>query len=139
MLDKLKQKYYEWKYRDYAVNDDDGLEFIWGIKSYDDLSSGNASLYSMNDIDVTYDKKNKKYCLGIETIYDFDNEREGEINYISRLFDKLTEWMKSNGYDTEKKPELWRVFFSCKEAFEFDSIEDLYMTFKCLAIGFCTE
>ena len=52
------------KYGNYALETDD-YKFIWGLKSYDELCSGDCCLYTMNDIDIVYDKKTHKYELGI--------------------------------------------------------------------------
>ena len=35
-------------------NDYDDLEFVWGIKSWDDTTSTEATLYTMNDLDIVY-------------------------------------------------------------------------------------
>lgn len=60
------------KYGDYALETDD-YKFIWEITNQEDydLSSRDANMYTMNDIDIVYDKKSKKYLLGIETAYSF--------------------------------------------------------------------
>ena len=46
------------KYGDIAIENED-YKFIWGIKSADDLTGHSCNLYTMNDIDITYDKKIK--------------------------------------------------------------------------------
>lgn len=56
------------KYGNYTLEDDD-TKFIWGVKSWDDLSGADACFYTMNDIDIIYNKKTKEYMLGIETAY----------------------------------------------------------------------
>lgn len=113
-------------------------EFIWGIKSYDDLSYGSeASLYSMNDIDIIYNITNRKYTISIETIYSFDNGIEGAKIYIKSLLDKLTDWMKENNYNTEKHLALYEAFTEGQNIkSEFDTLEDLYACFKLYVIGF---
>ena len=49
----------------------DDFKFIWGLKSWYDLSSSDANMFTMNDIDIIYDKQKKKYILGIETAFNF--------------------------------------------------------------------
>ena len=60
------------KYGDYTLETDD-FKFIWGVTSWDDLSGHDASMNTMNDIDIIYDKENKFYILGVEMVYKFDN------------------------------------------------------------------
>ena len=55
------------KHEDYSLETDE-IRFIWGKKSYDDLSDLDANLYTLNDIDIVYNKKNNKYMLGVETV-----------------------------------------------------------------------
>ena len=38
-------------------------------------------MYTMNDIDITYDKKKNKYILGIETAYMFKSHAD-ECDYL---------------------------------------------------------
>jgi len=77
-LRQIKLKYWTWKYRNYQNDIDDTYEHIWGLKSYDDLSGAECSFNTMNDIDITFNKKDKYYSLGIETIYMFKNGSQGE-------------------------------------------------------------
>lgn len=132
--EKLWQAQTEKEYQDF----EDTWEFIWGIKSHDCLSSGGANFQTMNDIDITYDKKQKTYSLSLETGYDFKIGSNGERGYIQSLFDEMTKWMKSKGYKTDIKPWIYDVFTEGKNvSTEFKSIEELYTTFKCLVKGFC--
>lgn len=134
IIQKIKLLYYKWQYKEY---NDDIYEFIWGIKSYDDLSNNEAGLWTMNDIDIVYNKKTKKYLLSIETIYIFENGREGEMEYVKYLFNMLTKWMISQGYDVNKEISFYNIFTEGVNInTEFDSIEDLYATFKFLVNGF---
>ena len=50
---KIMSRKYAKQYSDYADDgyNDGSLKFIWGIKSYDDLSDSDANLYTMNDIE----------------------------------------------------------------------------------------
>lgn len=49
------------RYEDYYLDpyEEGNMKFIWGVKSYDDLTTSNACLYTMNDIDLIYLKDKK--------------------------------------------------------------------------------
>lgn len=113
----------------------DSIKFIWGIKSYDDLTYYEANIYSLNDIELTYDSKRKIYSLGIEGIYSFFDKENGEIIYLRRLLNEFTNFMIKNNYDLNHKMSLIEV---CNEfnIFEADSIPQLYTQFKMLVEGF---
>lgn len=119
-------------------NIEDTWEFIWGIKSHDCLSAGVANLHTLNDIDITYDKKEKTYSLSFETGCDFKTVTNGESGHIQSLYDEMTSWMNLKGYKTDIKPWIYDVFTEGKNVnTKFKSIEELYTTFKCLVKGFC--
>lgn len=138
LIDKIKLEYchYMWL-RDPEEDENDEIQFIWGIKSYDDLSGSECNLHTMNDIDIIYYKEEGKYGIGgIETIYMFKLE-DGDKVYIKRLFDRLTEWMIENDYDISRELSLWDVFTTgCNINSKFDTIEELYASFKFLVNGF---
>ena len=129
------------KYGDCTLETDD-IKFIWGVKSFDDLSSSNACLYTMNDIDIIYDKKKKEYILGIETAYKF-KDKQSEKEYSQELLKKFTKWMQDNGFNTDSSLNSYGDMF---EVFtdgininsHFDTIEDAYRTFKLLVNGYLT-
>ena len=123
------------KYGDCTLENDD-VKFIWGIKSYDDLSSADACLYTMNDIDITYDKKNKEYMLGIETAYTFKTYA-AKCKYLRDCLQVFTKYMDDNGLN---KDEPFRLFMSnpCTSMVA-DSIEELYTNFKIFVDGFCDQ
>ena len=73
---QIREYFYERKlkklYPDY--NGDDAyncgtLKFIWGVKSWDCLTSADACIYTMNDIDICYDRETEKYMLGVERAF----------------------------------------------------------------------
>lgn len=131
--EKLWQTQAEKEYQDF----EDTYEFIWGIKSHDCLVAGEASLHTMNDIDITYNKRTKIYSLAIETIYEFRTGSDGARGYILSLFDEMTKWMQEQGHKTDIKPWIYDVFTEGKNVnTKFKSIEELYTTFKCLVKGF---
>ncbi len=138
MFRKLKSL---WNKHQYSIEENTYInthKFIWGIKSASDLSYGEPDLCTMNDIDIVYDKESKMYSLSIETIYQFTNNQEGEKFYIQHLFNKLTEWMDSKGYDTNRELDIYDVFTrGININTEFESIEELYATLKFLVKGFC--
>ena len=104
------------------------------------MSPGNeANLYTMNDLDIIYNKKTNKYAIGIETIYSFSNGRKGEQEYIKDLLNKFTEWMQSKGYDTNTYIPIYSAFTYKNINSEFDSIEELYAYFKMLVNGFVSQ
>lgn len=79
------------------------MHFIWGIKSYDDLSAGaDANFYTMNDIDFYYDDEDNKYHLSIEGIYVFDDD-DGRFKYYRSLADAFRLFIsKKYGYSKEE-------------------------------------
>ena len=124
----------EEKYGDCSLETDD-FKFIWGIKSYDDLSCTGACLYTMNDIDIIYDKKKKEYILGIETAYLFKTYND-ECKYLSDCLKAFTKYMDDNGLN---KNEPFRLFMNnpCTNIVA-NSIEELYTNFKIFVNGYLT-
>lgn len=115
--------------------ENDSQKLIWGIKSCDDWSDSPCNLLTMNDFEIVYLKDKKKYIFSVETIYEFKEGYEGETAYLKNILDKFTNWMKENGYHTERKIRIWqfgKVNLNC----EFDSIEDVYATFRYMVEGF---
>lgn len=119
-----------------AMQLNDDIKFIWGVKSLDDLSGSDANLYTMNDIDIVYDKKKSEYMLGIETAYLFDSF-EAECNYLVDCLNAFTKYMDDNGL---KRNEPYTLFMSdtCT-SMAAKSIEELYMNFKIFVDGFCNQ
>lgn len=114
-------------------------EFIWGIKSGDDLCNSECNLLTMNDFEIIYLKYEQKYTMFLETIYEFVSPEE-EKNYLADICDKFTDWMDENGYDRYKKLSLNDLFYkNYSMESEFDSIEDLYATFAMLVRTYMTE
>ena len=122
------------KYGDCTLETDD-IKFIWGVKSFDDLSCTDACLYTMNDIDIIYDKKKKEYILSIETAYLFKTYNE-ECKYISDCLKAFTKYMDDNGLN---KNEPFRLFMNnpCTNMVA-NSIEELYTNFKIFVNGYLT-
>ena len=96
-------------------------------------------MYTMNDIDITFNRKTKKYHLSVETSLTFNDEEKGAQRYIRRLFTRLTEWCIENNHSTDRKPDLYDIFSDLFEGRSkgYDSIEEMYTAFKVLVDGFC--
>lgn len=123
------------KYGDCSLETDD-MKFIWGIKSWDDLSSSDANLNTMNDIDITYDKEKKEYMLGVETAYIFKSYAD-ECQYLQDCLKAFTKYMDDNGLN---KNEPYRLFMNnlCTNM-TAETIEELYVNFKIFVDGFCNQ
>ena len=132
--DWFLSKYYEHKYVDYEVDDYNigSLKFIWGVKSWDDLSKCEANHYTMNDIDICYDRETKKYSLGIECIYGFENTQD-EIDYLERLLRYFSQYMIDKQYSLIYQLSLHDDVY---KIFEADSIPELYTKFKLFVEGY---
>lgn len=144
-LNQLKEKFLLLGYKIGLLNagamdeeSDMPYNFIWGLLSYDDLSGAEeANIYTMNDLDILYDKRKKKYILSIETIYSFFDGKQGEINYLHSLLNNFTAWMNEHGYDTNFGLIMYEVFTDLVEhGIESESIEMLYAKFKLLVEGY---
>ena len=113
------------------------MKFIWGLRSWDDLSSAKSvNFYTMNDIDIYYDRERKLYCLDFETAYHFDSNEE-KCRYLNGLLDRLTEYMLTNQISTE--PKYLFDFSNLNMKFEADTIEELYTRFKIVVDGFVAQ
>ena len=123
------------KYENCALETDD-FKFIWGVERWDDLTGKDANMWTMNDIDITYDKKDKKYMLGIETAYMFESHAD-ECEYLRDCLDAFTKYMDDNGL---KKNEPYMLYMNnpCI-SMETDTIEELYTNFKIFVDGFCNQ
>ena len=125
-------------YSDYIDDEynEGSLKFIWGAKSWDDLSSNNANLHTMNDIDIVYDRDTKKYLLGIETAYMFDeNRKENECRYLKQLLNTFTRFMDDNNYS--KDYDICLFMKDTSTSTTADSIEELYANYKIYVDGYC--
>jgi hypothetical protein len=135
---RKENKYFEKmdnKYGNCTLETDD-YKFIWGVTSWDDLTGHDASMYTMNDIDITYNKKNKVYILGVETAYIFETH-EGECDYLKNCLNAFTKYMDDNGLN---KNEPYKLFMNnpCT-SMEAETIEELYKNFKIFVDGFCNQ
>ena len=120
----------------YGDCENESIKLIFGVKSYDDLCECDANLYTMNDLNVIYDKQTKKYSISIETIYQFDSI-EGEVKYLNGLLEKFTKYMTDNNLDKNYKISFYDIFYGdinidCIA----NSIEECYARFKFIVEGF---
>lgn len=116
-------------------------QFIWGILSGDDIcGSQKAHFYTLNDLDIIFDRENLTYSLSIETIYGFPTE-ENRKNYLKELLNKLTLWMNQQGYDTNYEAKnIYSIFtYGLNINSNFESIPQLYGTFKFLVEAYCNN
>ena len=111
------------------------LKFIWGIKAADDLCKEDACLYTMNDIDICYDEDTKKYMLGVETVYCFNNRTQDECYYLKDLLIKFTKYMIDNNLEIDTDVHLNEMYI--EKPMEANSISKLYTQFKIFVEGFC--
>lgn len=133
-MNYLVKKFYEFKnvWEDYAVWK--RIRFVWGIKSSTDFTGQPTNLYTLNDFEIDYLPKTKKYIYSVETIYMFD-DREAEVAYVKRIYKLFTQWMRKKGYDTDCEPSVFSAFTSLNDD-GFDTIEELYTDFKLKCAGF---
>lgn len=103
--------------------------FIWGIKAGDDRSDCPACMYTMNDIDLTYNERTQRYSLGVETIYQFE-PRTAEFDYYKRLLKAFTEWMLKKGYNRYENVEAHHVFPNGDTTFA--TVPQAYAWFKLM-------
>lgn len=127
----LTKKYPDYKDDEYNC---DELKFIWGIKSWDDLSVGNANMYTMNDIEIDYDRNIKEYVLGIESIYQFEKGKVGEAEYLDKLLTAFTNYMEENNYRMDEPFDFW----SCQSVnlWRAKDISTLYTQFRLFVEGY---
>lgn len=116
--------------------EDESMKFIWGIKSWDDLSSASACLYTMNDIDIVYDKKREVYMLGVETAYLFESYAD-ECEYLRKCLDAFTKYMDDNRLE-KNRPYILFMSNPCT-SMEAETIEELYTNFKIFVDGYCNQ
>ena len=137
ICDKIKHLKFKNTYPDNVdeENNCDDLEFIWGIKSWDDLTSSEANLYTMNDLYIVYDRKRNEYMLGIETIYLFTDGNNGEIKYLEYLLEKFTEFAKENNYISPNEKFCLRCIESV-DPWRANTISELYIRFKVFVRGY---
>lgn len=139
-LRELRGKIYEYfmkkKYPDYCWDEYNcGLiKFIWGVMSNDDLTAyKEPNLHTMNDIDITYNRKTQMYTLSIETAYVFESKKN-EIDYLNCLLDVFTKYMIQHNFCQHEAYNLWMINPNLN--FSAASIPELYTQFKIFVEGY---
>lgn len=134
IINQRTENYYNDFNDDFTENSE--CRFIWGVKSYDDLSHSDANLLTMNDMDLIYDKRKNLYYLSIETAYYFKTI-EAQQQYLNHLLTLFTKFMHENNYDICAKPMFHTVFTNNKTLDNgFKTVEDAYSMFEFLVNGF---
>ena len=129
---KMKKKYPDYEDNEYNYG---YTKFIWGVKSWDDITSKDANLYTMNDLAIVYNRKSEEYELELETIYHFSDGRKGEIKYLDELLNKFTDFVIAENYVIpEDKLALWWI--EDNEPWKADTISELYIKFKVFVNGY---
>lgn len=135
---KRTEKYYSEFNEDKTENND--IKFIWGIKSYYDLSDSKPNLFTMNDFEILYFKGENKYAISVETMISFDDNSD-EKEYLENILNRFTKWMVDNGYDINSTLNPYGDMYSMfTEGYNinthFDTIEDAYRVFNILVKGY---
>lgn len=128
---KLQKKYPDWEDNEYNF---DTIKFIWGVKSADDLSGSSPNLYTLNDIEIDYDREKQLYILSVESIYHFEKGKPAESKYLDFLLSEFTKFMVDNGYDIWYEYNFHDANDSC--IFKADSIPKLYTNFRIFVEGY---
>lgn len=110
-------------------------KFIWGVKSYDDLTTSEPNLYTMNDLDVCFDEDKQVYILGLETIYGFE-DRSSKDRYLSRLLTLFYEYLVDNKLFDVLFDPLNLYLYNDGKLFEANTLTELYYKFKLFVNGF---
>lgn len=121
----------------YGYTETEDIKLIFGIKSWDCLNSCDVNLYTMNDLDIIYDKNSKKYLVSIESCYQWDN-KDDTIIYLQSLLLEFTQYMNDNQLNTNYQISFYNIFngsigLDCTS----DSIEECYSKFKFMVDGYC--
>lgn len=127
----LTRKYPDYKADEYNCGE---LKFVWGVKSWDDLSEGNACMWTMNDIEIGYDRKTKEYSLSIETVYQFKDDNNGEVKYLDELLSAFTKYMEENNYCMDMPFDFWNC--QSVDLWRAKSIPELYTSFRLFVEGY---
>ena len=122
----------------YGDCENESIKLIFATLSYDEMvRQRGATLYTMNDLDVIYDKETKKYSVDIEAIYQWD-DKSGIAIYLQSLLNQFTKYMTDNNLKTNYKISFYDIFYG-KIAIECeaDTIEECYAKFKFIVDGYC--
>ena len=98
---------------DEEIEDDDiddiekhpDYKWIWGVKSFDDLTDSEPCEYTMNDIDIIYRYTTKLYYLGIEEIYNFESQKD-KVKYFEQLLKLFGDYLLTQGISQESLDDV---------------------------------
>ena len=129
---RCQKLYADWKDDEYNCG---SLKYIWGIKSHDDLSANKANFYTLNDLDIYFNRDNRLYMLGLETIYSFETVAD-RISYLNRLLDTFREYMVTNDLFDSNYDPFFLYLYNYGKMFEAESLTELYYKFKIFVTGY---
>ena len=129
---RCQKLYADWKDDEYNCGP---LKYIWGIKSHDDLSANKANFYTLNDLDIYFNRDNRLYMLGLETIYSFETVAD-RINYLNRLLDTFKDYMGSNSLFDSNYDPFFLYLYNYGKMIEAESLTELYYKFKIFVTGY---
>lgn len=114
--------------------EEDGMLFVWGVKSPDDDSENDADLYTKNDIDIVYNMQKDYFTLSIDTNYYFDSDAD-QKQYAADLLAQLKHFMRNAGLDTHVMLSLDEMarynLYS-----DFEDLETLYAAARMILLGY---
>lgn len=128
---KTRKKYPDYKVDEYNCG---VLKFIWAVKSRDDLSGKDVNIYTMNDIEIDYNRKSEEYILSFETVYQFKDGKVGEVKYFEELLYAFTKFMLDNNYKMDEPFIFWTT--QSDNFWRADSIPLLYTKFRLFVEGY---
>lgn len=131
-------KFEEDRFTKYGDCEDEKIKLIFGTLSYDEMvRQYGATLYTMNDLDIIYDKESKKYSASVEAIYQWDDDG-GIVKYLQSLLSQFTKYMIDNNLDTTCKIVFYDIFYgNITMDCVADTIEECYAKFKFMVEGYC--
>ena len=125
-------------FNQYGDCENESIKLIFATLSGDEMVRRyGATLYTMNDLDVIYDKQSKTYGASVEAIYQWD-DKSGIVRYLQSLLNQFTKYMTDNNLDTSYKISFYDIFYGkIAMVCEADTIEELYAKFKFMVDGYC--
>ena len=131
-------KFEEDRFNKYGDCEDEKIKLIFGTLSCDEMvRQYGATLYTMNDLDIIYNKESKKYSASVEAIYQWDDEG-GIVKYLQSLLSQFTKYMIDNNLDTTYKIVFYDIFYgNITMDCVADTIEECYAKFKFMVEGYC--
>lgn len=114
--------------------EEDGMLFVWGVKSPDDETDEDAGLFTKNDIDIIYNIDTDYFSLGIDTDYFFDSDAD-QKQYAADLLTELKHFMRNTGLDTHVLLSLDEMT-SYNLFSDFEDLETLYAAARMILLGY---